>query len=505
MNRAVKRFGRRAESDRGAVSRAPRRMSASLMAAGATAAAVGVAAAGVVAVAPTANAATSSGYEVAVQGSTGTLWTVDPSGTATDTKRAVRSDNSPAIAGLSTGGFKALFVTSDNSLWSADSTGGSPTFSQVRTVGGALFLGFGSNAAVAANTTGGWQMSYLEGGFAGWINSANPNISTGSGVRMSNKTPSVAAIPGGFSTTFMDVPADPDVDNPSIHENFSQGGDTKFNGGVQTGTNPSVAASDTEVKIAYHTSFEGTLAFITTSTRTTTATTLALKPGTSPAIAYGGSGQFVTTFVNASGNLETLDAAGNLHNVGLAVAAGTNPAIATDGSGHWKIALADSSNHLTFIDNNDQIVHTNTVLAAGTSPAIAHVTTTTTTPPSSATLTLNKQSTVNGFIPFSGAYPPFGSTQPGKLLSYTYPASGFLDSSLLFVKSGHSTAECGDPNAVVALGEGQTTTPAQLTAIYGTSTPSFSTTSPLTAVACFSGPTPTPSFINLQMSVQFNS
>jgi hypothetical protein len=54
------------------------------------------------------------------------------------------------------------------------------------------------------------------------------------------------------------------------------------------------------------------------------------------------------------------------------------------------------------------------------------------------------------------------------------------------------------------LNEGQTTTPAQLSAIFGTATPSFSTTSPLAAVACFVGPTPTPSFINLTMNVRFN-
>jgi hypothetical protein len=72
------------------------------------------------------------------------------------------------------------------------------------------------------------------------------------------------------------------------------------------------------------------------------------------------------------------------------------------------------------------------------------------------------------------------------------------------VKAGHSTAECGNPSAVVTLGEGQTTTAAQLSAIFGTATPSFSTMSPLAAVACFSGPNPTPSFINLTMNVRFS-
>ncbi|WP_157495158.1 hypothetical protein [Kutzneria sp. 744] len=45
---------------------------------------------------------------------------------------------------------------------------------------------------------------------------------------------------------------------------------------------------------------------------------------------------------------------------------------------------------------------------------------------------------------------------------------------------------------------------AQLTSNFGTASPSFSTTSPLNAVACYGGPNPTPSFINLAMAVQFS-
>lgn len=152
----------------------------------------------------------------------------------------------------------------------------------------------------------------------------------------------------------------------------------------------------------------------------------------------------------------------------------------------------------------DAVRDTGQVVATNTTPGVAGLFPVASGSTGTAQLTMNEQSTVGGFIPFRGQFPPFGSTQPGTVTSISYPASGFLDSSLQFVKTGHSTAECGNANAVVTLNEGQTTTPAQLSAIFGTATPSFSTTSPLAVVACFVGPTPTPSFINLTMNVRFN-
>jgi hypothetical protein len=117
---------------------------------------------------------------------------------------------------------------------------------------------------------------------------------------------------------------------------------------------------------------------------------------------------------------------------------------------------------------------------------------------------LNQQPIVQGFIPFAGAYPPFGTTPPAHLLQIRYPQSGFADTSLLFVKSGHSTSECGNSAAVVQLVEGQTTTAAQISAIYGVAQPHFNTLNPLTAVACYQGPGPTPGFINLDITIQLD-
>lgn len=122
-------------------------------------------------------------------------------------------------------------------------------------------------------------------------------------------------------------------------------------------------------------------------------------------------------------------------------------------------------------------------------------------PPHTATLTLQQQQVGQGPIPYSGAFPALGSVPPFHLISIRYPTSGFADSAIRFVKPGHSTQECDSPAAVVQLNEGSTTTADQITAIYGTAQPHFNTLHPLTAVACFVGPSPTPGFINLDITI----
>jgi hypothetical protein len=108
---------------------------------------------------------------------------------------------------------------------------------------------------------------------------------------------------------------------------------------------------------------------------------------------------------------------------------------------------------------------------------------------------------VGTFVPYVGEFPSFGSVPPFRLISITYPLSGFVDDAMFFVKPGHSTNECGNPAAVVQLTEGSTLTPAQITAIYGSSRPHFDTLHPLVAVACIDGPS-FPSVITLNMSIQ---
>ncbi|MEN3308795.1 MAG: hypothetical protein V7603_4997 [Micromonosporaceae bacterium] len=121
-------------------------------------------------------------------------------------------------------------------------------------------------------------------------------------------------------------------------------------------------------------------------------------------------------------------------------------------------------------------------------------------PPSTVNLDLTRVIVNDGPIPYAGQFPPFGSAQ-GHLLQIRYPSDGFPDSTLLLVKGGHSSQECNDPNAVVALSEGQATTPAQITAIYGQSQPPYTTLHPIGVVACLSS-SQVLNFVRVQLTVQ---
>lgn len=125
--------------------------------------------------------------------------------------------------------------------------------------------------------------------------------------------------------------------------------------------------------------------------------------------------------------------------------------------------------------------------------------------PETRTVALNRQPVVSGFIPYLGQFPPFGSVQPGAVVSFRYPQVGSRDTALSFVKPGRSTSECGDPGAVVVVNEGQTATAAQISAIFGQERPRFATGRPLNFLACYSGPSSTlPNFINIQITIEFD-
>jgi Fibronectin type III domain len=108
--------------------------------------------------------------------------------------------------------------------------------------------------------------------------------------------------------------------------------------------------------------------------------------------------------------------------------------------------------------------------------------------PQTITVFLQRDEVVEGFIPYKGQYPAFGSVPPGRLLQIRVPLSGFVDTALAFIKHGHSTAEAGDPNAVVIVREGETTSSEQMTAIYGVPQPQYSSLNPVGFLACFFGP-----------------
>jgi hypothetical protein len=94
-----------------------------------------------------------------------------------------------------------------------------------------------------------------------------------------------------------------------------------------------------------------------------------------------------------------------------------------------------------------------------------------------ATVWLTAQQVIEGYVPFVGRYG--GGGWQAVLTKVTVP-NGYP--ALRFVKPNHSTTECGNDSAVVPLGPGQTLTTAQMTAIWGTSSPSLA--QPVYFVAC---------------------
>ena len=124
--------------------------------------------------------------------------------------------------------------------------------------------------------------------------------------------------------------------------------------------------------------------------------------------------------------------------------------------------------------------------------------------PQKATVSLQRQMVWEGSIPYLGRFPAFGVASPGHLLQIRVPQVGLVDLSVRFVRAGHSTAECNDPNAVVAVNEGQSTTPAQINAIFGQFEPNFSTLQPLTFVACIATTGAVYDWLPIEITVQFN-
>ena len=82
-----------------------------------------------------------------------------------------------------------------------------------------------------------------------------------------------------------------------------------------------------------------------------------------------------------------------------------------------------------------------------------------------------------------GAFPSLGVVPPGRVHKIRFPQSGSVDTFLALAKIGRSTEEFPDPNAFVTLTEGQSTTAAQMTAIFGVATPPYSTPNPINFVA----------------------
>jgi hypothetical protein len=452
-----------------------------------------------------ADAATSSSFEIAFQASSSRLTEINPAGQVTTTASAMAAQSSPSLTVLPDGSFDEAFAASDRTLWLANSVSGGSQVKQTTCSPDPYPVFPGTSPSVAVSSTHVLEIEFSEGGEENGLNIPVHNgvCSFSHGDIADGTSPVVAPVPGPLGGGFVSAWVAKDglvwfnEQNKPAHiagQGFP----------AAPGTSPAVAVNASgQVRVAYHdshnrlTTVTGDLGVFPGATDETPSF---LAANTSPSLVVLPDGTFDMAFT-ASDNTVWVDLNGTGHRLqdGLTAEPGTSPAIAVDAQNNWEIAFQHGGDHhLITFDSHSTKVDTGQLVAAGTNPAIVALAA------GQAPLTLNKGQVVNGFIPFAGKFPPFGSTRPGRVTAITYPASGFLDTTLLFVKAGHSTSQCGDPNAVVPVKEGSTTTPAQLSAIFGTATPPFSTTSPFGAVACFSGPNPTPSFINLSMNVQFN-
>lgn len=125
--------------------------------------------------------------------------------------------------------------------------------------------------------------------------------------------------------------------------------------------------------------------------------------------------------------------------------------------------------------------------------------------PTERTVTLERQPVWEGFIPYLGRFPAFGVVPSGRMTQIRVPQIGPVDTTIYFVKAGRSTKECGNPEAVIPLDEGRSTTSQQIQAIFGQSEPRFSTTSPLFFVACIgSSSGEIPNWRDIKITVRYD-
>jgi hypothetical protein len=93
---------------------------------------------------------------------------------------------------------------------------------------------------------------------------------------------------------------------------------------------------------------------------------------------------------------------------------------------------------------------------------------------------LVRQPVWEGPIPYVATFPALGSIPDGRLQWMELPGPDLGNFELRFMKAGRSTAECGNPAAVVTLRPGHCLMASELAALYGSSAPSL----PITFVAC---------------------
>ena len=166
------------------------------------------------------------GYEIAFQANTGSLWTVGDDGN-TNWGLGMMAGSSPAITGLASGGFEAAFEANTTSLWTVGLGGGSDLH-------GAWGLGMyrGSSPAISAVGSG-YEVAFEANTTSLWTVGAAGNTNWGLGM-MAGTSPSIMGLSGGgFEAEF-------EANTTSLWSAGSQRTGS-LGLGMWAGTNPSAA------------------------------------------------------------------------------------------------------------------------------------------------------------------------------------------------------------------------------------------------------------------------
>jgi hypothetical protein len=129
------------------------------------------------------------------------------------------------------------------------------------------------------------------------------------------------------------------------------------------------------------------------------------------------------------------------------------------------------------------------------------------TPPPTQTVTVSMQKQPgDGNVTYLGKYPLLGDGS-GILEKITIPASSQI-TAFNFFKPGTSSDQCYNPDAVVTINQGTSTTAAQLAAMYGTAEPVYSAAQSIPFVACIlksSVAVPVPTVVDIEITILPNS
>jgi hypothetical protein len=129
------------------------------------------------------------------------------------------------------------------------------------------------------------------------------------------------------------------------------------------------------------------------------------------------------------------------------------------------------------------------------------------TPPPTQTVTVSMQKQPgDGNVTYLGKYPLLGDGS-GILEKITIPASSQI-TAFNFFQPGTSSDQCYNPDAVVTINQGTSTTAAQLAAMYGTAEPVYSAAQSIPFVACIlksSVAVPVPTVVDIEITILPNS